>query len=123
RRQGVVEQVELDLDVLRSTASLLERRSETAQLLQIAALTDELEVHLRAELDFREEAHNAELIARLVADYDQLVVAQVIRPHVTERVLLLERIHARKVGPAHGLPAERAREPARAFFRAFVHPV
>ena len=123
RRPGVVEQVELDLDVLRSTASLLERRSETAQLLQIAALTDELEVHLRAELDFREEAHNAELIARLVADYDELLVAQVIRPHVTERVLVLERIHGRKVGPDHGLPEERASELARAFFRAYVHQV
>jgi len=123
RRPGVVEQVELDLDVLRSTAALLERRSEAAQLLQIAALTDELEVHLRAELDFREEAHNAELIGRLVADYEELVVAQVVRPHVTERVLVLERIHGRKVGLDHSLPAERATELARAFFRAYVHQV
>src|SRR2546423_3764365 len=101
RRPGVVEQVELDLDVLRSTAGMLERRSEAAQLIQIAALTDELEVHLRAELDFREEAHNAELIGRLVGDYEDLVVAQVIRPHLTERVLVLERIHGRKIGPDH----------------------
>src|SRR5439155_1722171 len=35
RRPGVVEQVELDLEVLRSTAKLLERRSESAQLLQL----------------------------------------------------------------------------------------
>ncbi|HEX6702391.1 MAG TPA: AarF/UbiB family protein [Gaiellaceae bacterium] len=123
RRPGVVEQVELDLDVLRSTASLLERRSEAAQLLQIAALTDELETHLRAELDFLEEAHNAELVARLLGEYDDLVVPQVVRPHVTERVLVLERIHGRKVGADHGLPQERASELARTFFRAYVHQV
>jgi ubiquinone biosynthesis protein len=64
RRPGIEEQVELDLAVLRSTASLLEGRSERAQLLQLRALADELEVHLTAELDFTEEAYNAEVIAR-----------------------------------------------------------
>jgi len=59
RRPGIVEQVELDLDVLRSTARLLDGHSTTAQLLQLGALTDELETHLRAELDFTEEANNA----------------------------------------------------------------
>jgi ubiquinone biosynthesis protein len=54
RRPGIVDQVELDLSVLRSTAGILAGRSETAQLLQVEALADELEVHLRAELDFVE---------------------------------------------------------------------
>src|SRR5918912_489511 len=57
RRPGVVEQVELDLDVMRSTVKFLHRHSETAQLLQLEALADELEVHLRGELDLSEEAH------------------------------------------------------------------
>src|SRR6059058_4402648 len=56
RRPGIAEQVELDLSVIRSTAKLLSGRSETAQLLQVEALADELEVHLRGELDFIEEA-------------------------------------------------------------------
>ena len=47
RRPGVVEQVELDLSVLRSTARLVEGQSAAAQLLQVEALADELEVHLR----------------------------------------------------------------------------
>src|SRR5205823_4105660 len=80
RRPGIVEQVELDLDVIRSTMNFLEKRSETAQLLQLRALAEELEVHLRAELDLTEEASNTELIGRLVEDYDELVVPQVIRP-------------------------------------------
>src|SRR4051794_38262400 len=63
RRPGIVEQVELDLSVLRATAALLAGRSATAQLLQIEALADELDVHLHQELDFVEEAHNTELIA------------------------------------------------------------
>src|SRR5947199_5469494 len=90
RRPGIVEQVELDLSLLRSTARFATGKSETAQLLQVEALADELEVHLRGELDFVEEAHNTELITTLVAEYERILVPQVNRPHVTERVLVLE---------------------------------
>jgi predicted unusual protein kinase regulating ubiquinone biosynthesis (AarF/ABC1/UbiB family) len=123
RRPDVIEQVDLDLDVLRSTVDFLESRSETAQLLQLRALADELEVHLRAELDFVEEASNAELVRSLVSEYENLVVPRVIRPYVTERVLVLEQIHGRKVGTDHKLPPERAQELAREFFRAYLHQV
>jgi ubiquinone biosynthesis protein len=123
RRPGIEQQVEVDLALLRSTAELLERRSERAQLLQARALADELEVHLHGELDFVEEASNAELVARLLEDYDDLVVPQVIRPYVSEKVLVLERIAGRKVDAEHGLAAERAQELARQFFRAYVRQV
>jgi ubiquinone biosynthesis protein len=123
RRPGIERQVELDLALLRSTAELLEKRSERAQLLQARALADELEVHLRAELDFVEEASNTELVAGLIVDFEDLVVPQVIRPYVTQKVLVLERIEGRKVEADHGLDAERAHELARQFFRAYVHQV
>lgn len=123
RRPGIEEQVAIDLDLMRSTAELLEGRSQTAQLLQLRALADELEVHLRAELDFTEEANNAEVVRRIVADYDGLVVPEVVRPHVTERVLVVERVHGEKVRREHGLVPRRARELARELFRAYVHQV
>jgi ubiquinone biosynthesis protein len=123
RRPGIEAQIELDLALMRSTAGTLERRSERAQLLQARALADELEVHLRAELDFTEEASNAELVARLVEEYDSLVVPQVIRPYVTERVLVLERINGRRVDEDHGLAAEHAEDLARQFFKAYVKQV
>ena len=123
RRPGVVEQVDLDLDVIRSGVEFLEGHSETAQLLQLRALAEELEVHLRGELDFVEEASNTELIAQLVADYDDLLVPQVIRPHVTERMLVLERIHGEKIERGHDLPHERAQRLAEEFFRAYIRQV
>src|ERR671931_922406 len=123
RRPGVTEQVDTDLDVIRSAVDFLEEHFETAQLLQLRALADELEVHLRGELDFVEEASNTELIARLVSEYDDLLVPKVIRPHVTERVLVLERIHGDKIGAGHGLPRERAQRLARQFFRAYIRQV
>src|SRR5439155_760717 len=78
---------------------------------------------LRAELDFVEEAGNAELVAQLLEDYDELVVPQVIRPYVTEKVLVLERIDGRKVDSGHGLAADHAHELARQFFSAYVRQV
>jgi predicted unusual protein kinase regulating ubiquinone biosynthesis (AarF/ABC1/UbiB family) len=123
RRPGIEEQVNVDLALLRSTAATLERRFERAQLLQTRALADELEVHLRAELDLVEEANNAELVAQLLAEYDDLVVPQVIRPYVTERVLVLERIDGEKIDGDHGLPPDRAAELARQFFKAYVKQV
>lgn len=123
RRPGVAEQVEVDLELLRSTARLFESHSEKAQLLQLEALADEVEAHMRAELDFQEEAWNAELIAQIIDEFEGLTVPRVARPHVTERVLVLERIHGEKLTRDHGLEPERARRLARQLFRAYVHQV
>jgi ubiquinone biosynthesis protein len=124
RRPGITEQVELDLDLLRKTAAIAEKRSDTARLLQLNALTEELEQHLLAELDFLEEAHNAELIAEVIGSYtDDLFVPQVIHPYVTSEVLVLERVEGERVTDAHGLTDERAAELARTFFRAYIRQV
>ncbi|HEU5244470.1 MAG TPA: AarF/UbiB family protein [Gaiellaceae bacterium] len=123
RRPGVVEQVELDLAVLRSTVRVTVRRSEAARRIQLEELAEELELHLRAELDFLEEAHNTELVRGLVEPFDGLVVPRVIRPYVTERALVLELIAGRKVAAGHGLEPERAAVLAREFFRAYVFQV
>jgi ubiquinone biosynthesis protein len=123
RRPGIAEEVALDLDLLRSLTSMAEGRSETARLLQLAPLADELESHLRGELDFVEEAHGAEVIAGLVAGFEHLRVPQVVHPHVTETVLVLERVDGVKVTPEHALEQEHARTLARELFRAYVQQI
>src|SRR5207253_9778072 len=120
RRPGIEEEVELDLALLRKVAGVLERRSETARAVQADALAEELEVHLRGELDLAEEAHNTELIASLAEDEELITVPQVIRPYVTERVLVLEKLAGEKISTDHGLAAERAAELAERFFRFYV---
>jgi len=124
RRPGIEHQIDVDLDLLRKTAAVAERRSGTARLLQLRALADELEQHLRAELDFREEASNAELIARVLEPFrTDIVVPTVVRPLVAERVLVLERLEGVRVGEPSGVPAERLSELARAFFLAYIRQV
>ena len=124
RRPGVVEQVEVDLGLLRRVARLAERRSGAARLLQVRALTDELEQHLRAELDFREEANNARLITQVIEPYrNDLFIPRVVDPYVTEQVIVQERVQGAKVAERPPLPAERAAELARVFFRAYIRQV
>jgi ubiquinone biosynthesis protein len=123
RRPGVVEQVDLDLGMLRSAARLAERGSDKARLLQVDALVDDLAAHLRAELDLVEEASNTELIARILSDAPDLHVPEVMRPWVSERVLVLERIHGKRVEHGHGLDPDRAGALARVFFSAYVRQV
>jgi predicted unusual protein kinase regulating ubiquinone biosynthesis (AarF/ABC1/UbiB family) len=123
RLPGIEEQVEVALELLRSAANLLERRSETARAVQARALAEELEVHVRGELNLLEEAHNAELIAGLAASEDTIVVPAVVRPHVMERVLVLERIEGKKITADHGLPPERASLLAERFFGFYVRQV
>ena len=123
RRPGIEEQVALDLELLGSLSTFAEGHSETARLVQIEALADDLEAHLTAELDFVEEAHGSELIAKLVAEHELLVVPDVIHPYVTERILIQERLVGEKVTKRHGLDRERAQELARELFRAYVQQI
>jgi ubiquinone biosynthesis protein len=123
RRPGIVDEVALDLDLLRRTAELVEGHSETARLLQLRALSDELEAHLRAELDLVEEANNTELIGRLVADFELLHVPRVIHPYVREEVLVLERLHGVKVEPNLDVEPGQAEALSRQLFGAYVRQI
>jgi predicted unusual protein kinase regulating ubiquinone biosynthesis (AarF/ABC1/UbiB family) len=124
RRPGIVEQIRLDLELLRKSASVAEKHSNTARLLQLNALADELEQHLNAELNFVEEAHNAELIAAVLVDYtNDLFVPEMVRPYITESVLVMDLVHGAKLEEGHGLAPERAAALARTFFRAYVRQV
>jgi len=123
RRPEIENEVALDLELLRSLTSFAEGRSQTARLLQLTALADELESHLLSELDFVEEAHGSELIGRIVAEHEHLVVPEVIHPYVTERVLVQERILGEKVDRGHAVDAERATVLARELFRSYVQQI
>jgi len=76
RRPGIRDQVALDLELLRSLVSFAEGRSQTVRLLQLKALAEELEAHLIAELNLVEEAFGSEVIRKIVAKHEQLLVPE-----------------------------------------------
>jgi ubiquinone biosynthesis protein len=123
RRPGIEDEVALDLELLRSLTTFAEGRSQTARLLQLNSLADELESHLTAELDFVEEAHASELIARVVSQHEHLFVPEVVHPYVTERVLVQDRVVGERVTGSLSVDPERARTLARGLFRAYVQQI
>lgn len=105
RRPGVVEEVEQDLAILRNLAVRAFRRRDAAAQSDIEGLVDEFSRILRAELDYQQEATNAE---RFAANFDgdaSVQVPRVVRELTTSRVITLERIRGMKITDLPALSA------------------
>jgi ubiquinone biosynthesis protein len=97
RRPGVVEQIEEDLEILQNLASAMSRRLEFASTYDVVGLAQEFAYTLRSELDYLQEARNAEAFARNFGGDPKVHIPQVFWEMTTSRVLALERIRGIKV--------------------------
>ncbi|HZS06827.1 MAG TPA: AarF/ABC1/UbiB kinase family protein [Blastocatellia bacterium] len=137
RRPGVVEQVEEDLEILLNLASAMSRHWEFAQRFDVVGLAQEFAQTLRAELNYLQEAHNAERFAANFADDPLVHIPRVCWETTTSRVLTLERIRGTKVSDLAALDCHGIDRPALAvrgtqvilrmtlehgFFHADLHP-
>lgn len=105
RRPGVVESVLLDLEVLRELAAVASRASALAREHDVAGLVEEFSATLRAELDYVQEARNAERFAEQLAGAPDVHVPRVLWDRTTSRVLTLERVRGLKVNDVTALDA------------------
>ena len=103
RRPGVVEEVQLDLDILRNLAAIISRAWDVARDHDVIGLVDEFSSTLRAELDYLQEASNVERFARSFADDPRVHIPAVHREATTSRVLTLERIRGIKISDVEEL--------------------
>lgn len=137
RRPGVVAQVEEDLEILARLAGRAARRSEVARRYDLPGLAAQFAGTLRAELDYLQEARNAERFAANFADDASVHIPKVHWEATTSQVLTLERLRGVKVSDAPALDAlglDRAELAQRAasislrmvfehgFFHADPHP-
>lgn len=97
RRPGVVAQVEEDLEILRSLAVAIDRRWEFAKRIDVIGLAEEFAATLRLELNYLQEARNAERFAENFADDSLVHIPKIYWDKTTARVLTLERIWGTKV--------------------------
>jgi ubiquinone biosynthesis protein len=97
RRPGAPEEVQEDLVILQNMAARATERWKDAQHLDLNALAKEFAEALRAELDYVQEAKNAEQFAsNFAADSD--VHIPVVHPELTTAaVITLERIRGTKI--------------------------
>ncbi len=105
RRPGVVEQIEEDLEILQNLASAMSRHWEFASLYDIEGLAQEFAQTLRSELNYLQEARNADNFARNFAGDPKVHIPRVYWEMTTSRALTLERIRGVKVNDLDSLDA------------------
>ena len=105
RRPGVVELVEVDLDLLAVAARRAARRWDPDGRYDLPAVAAELAATLRSELDYRQEAANAARFAAQFAGRTDVRIPRVFPAVSTQRVLTLERLRGLRVDDLAGLDA------------------
>ncbi|HEY7481928.1 MAG TPA: AarF/UbiB family protein [Gemmatimonadales bacterium] len=100
-RPGVEEVVRRDLDVSFRILFLLNLLFPGHQVRAITAIVSEFSKRISDELDFREEARNAETLKRNFAGESKVVVPGVVSDLVRRRVLVLEYVEGTRIDRLH----------------------
>lgn len=105
QRPGVVDQIEQDLQILRTLAANASRRWPVAEEYDVVGLVHEFAHTLRAETDYIQEGRNAERFSANFGGDDSVYFPSVYWDETTNRVLTLERIGGIKVDDLAALDA------------------
>jgi ubiquinone biosynthesis protein len=97
QRPEAPRQIESDLQLMRSAARVVRDRVRAFDFIDADALVDEFARSIRQELDYQQEARNAETFRRHFAGSDQVIVPKVWWRYTTGRVLTLERLDGTQV--------------------------
>ncbi|HOP40578.1 MAG TPA: AarF/ABC1/UbiB kinase family protein [Geobacteraceae bacterium] len=103
RRPGIVEQVEIDIEVLLGLALLAERHFPENVSFDPVELVKEFAGSIRRELDLSREGHTIERVAANFAGDATLRFPRIFWERTSSGVLTLERIHGIKVSDIRAL--------------------
>lgn len=125
QRPRIRGQVLDDMDVVSELATMVDSASEMAKAVGLSGAVEQFRVSLLAELDFRQEAANLELMRELLADFDHIVIPQPIDDFTTSRVLTMTYLEGRNIasiGPLGRLDID-GRPLADELFKAYLDQV
>ncbi len=100
-RPGVDQLVQLDLDVASRLLLFLNLLFPNHHVRALTAIVNEFGKRIWAELDFREEAKNAEVLRRNFAADPRIVIPEVVTELTHRRVLVLEYIEGTRIDRLH----------------------
>src|SRR6187551_2152332 len=93
QRPNAARQIESDLKLMASAARVARERVRQLDFIDTGELVDEFGRSIRLELDYQQEARNAETFRRNFADDDRIAVPRVWWRYTTGRLLTLNRLH------------------------------
>jgi ubiquinone biosynthesis protein len=97
RRPNVVEDMEQDFEIIQNFAAWVDRHGKAAARYDVVGLADEFVHALRAQLDYLQEARNAERFQANFAGDQRVQIPRVFPSLTTSRVITLERIRGMKI--------------------------
>jgi ubiquinone biosynthesis protein len=97
QRPSAPRQIESDLKLMASVARLVRERVRQLDFVDTGELVDEFGRSIRQELDYQQEARNAEAFRRNFAADERVVVPRVWWRYTTARLLTLERLEGAQV--------------------------
>lgn len=103
QRPGVDKIIETDLSIMLELSRVLEKRSALGKLYRVSEIVAELGDSLRKELDFRQEARNADIFFRNFKKDHNVAIPRVFWEYSTQRVLTLEYVEGVKISDFKGL--------------------
>ena len=111
RRPGVVEQVEVDLDILRGIVDWAQHHTALGESYDLRPIVEEFAHTLHDELDYVREAQNAARFRRAFAGDDGVHIPRIHEAFSTHRVLTMDRVGGIKISDVEAL--DRAGIPRR----------
>ncbi len=97
QRPNVNEQVHKDLDVFTDIAHELERHTDLGRRMNLVAAIEQAKLAMYSELNYLQEARNAETLRRNLEQFPEIYIPDVIHDYTSSRVLTMELVKGRKV--------------------------
>lgn len=97
QRPDIQSQIQSDIEIIRLVAQQIESRTSWGKRFGITAIIEEFAVTLNQELDYRNEATNADRLRRNMTNFGRVHVPLVYWNYVTEHVLTMEAIQGFKI--------------------------
>ena len=103
QRPGIEEIIDLDLDILKSIAHFIDRRTKYGELYDFGGMVADFEKTIKAELDFTKEGENADTLGRNFSRDEGVTVPGIKWIYTTKRILTMEYFDAIKISDPEGL--------------------
>jgi ubiquinone biosynthesis protein len=104
QRPGAPRQIEADLALLYQAARIVKERVRALDFVDVRELVDEFGRSIRQELDYRQEARNADTLRKNFAGHPHVRVPRVYWTYTRARVLTLEFLEGTQLADVETLP-------------------
>lgn len=105
QRPNIDVTVKADLNVLRDLSTQLQRKQEWAQDIDLRGLVFEFADGILYELDYRNEASNARLLARNMEQFPEVHIPIMYGEYITAKVLTMEFVEGVKINEVRQIDA------------------